>query len=29
MLYTNELTRLNAEALALMDDLGINVFSDL
>jgi cytochrome c-type biogenesis protein len=29
LLYTNELTRLNAEALNLMDDLGINVFSDL
>jgi cytochrome c-type biogenesis protein len=29
MLYTNELTRLNAEALSLMDDLGINFFSDL
>ena len=29
LLYTNELTRLNSEALALMDDLGINVFSDL
>jgi cytochrome c-type biogenesis protein len=29
MLYTNELTRLNAEALALMDDLGINLFSNL
>jgi len=29
LLFTNELTRLNAEALNLMDDLGINVFSDL
>ena len=29
LLYDNELTRLNAEALDLMDDLGINVFSDL
>ncbi|HEU0019756.1 MAG TPA: cytochrome c biogenesis protein CcdA [Thermoleophilaceae bacterium] len=29
LLYNNELTRLNAEALNLMDDLGINVFSDL
>lgn len=29
LLYTNELTRLNAEALSLMDDLGINVFSEL
>jgi cytochrome c-type biogenesis protein len=29
LLYTNELTRLNSEALALMDDLGINFFSDL
>jgi len=29
LLYTNELTRLNAEALALMDDLGINFFSEL
>jgi cytochrome c-type biogenesis protein len=29
MLYTNELTRLNAEALSLMDDLGINFFSEL
>lgn len=29
LLYTNELTRLNGEALALMDDLGINFFSDL
>jgi cytochrome c-type biogenesis protein len=29
LLYTNELTRLNSEALSLMDDLGINFFSDL
>ena len=29
LLYTNELTRLNAEALALMDDLGINFFSGI
>ena len=29
LLFTNELTRLNAEALDLMDDLGINIFSDL
>jgi cytochrome c-type biogenesis protein len=29
LLYTNELTRLNAEALSLMDDLNINFFSDL
>ncbi len=29
LLYTNELTRLNSEALTLMDDLGINFFSDL
>lgn len=29
LLYTNELTRLNGEALALMDDLGVNFFSDL
>ena len=29
LLYTNELTRLNSEALAAMDDLGINVFGDL
>jgi len=29
LLYTNELTRLNAEALALMDDLGVNFFSEL
>ena len=29
LLYTNELTRLNAEALSLMDDLGINFFSEI
>ena len=29
LLYTNELTRLNSEALALMEDLGINFFGDL
>jgi cytochrome c-type biogenesis protein len=29
LLFTNELTRLNSEALSLMDDLGINFFSDL
>ena len=29
LLYTNELTRLNSEALSLMDDLGINFFSEL
>ena len=29
LLYTNELTRLNSEALALMEDLGVNFFSDL
>jgi len=29
LLYTNELTRLNAEALALLDRLGINFFSNL
>ena len=29
LLYTNELTRLNAEALGLMDDLNINFFSDI
>ena len=29
LLYTNELTRLNSEALQLMNDLGINFFSDL
>jgi cytochrome c-type biogenesis protein len=29
LLYTNELTRLNAEALSAMDDLGINFFSDI
>lgn len=29
LLYTNELTRLNSEALALMEDLGINFFGDI
>jgi cytochrome c-type biogenesis protein len=29
LLFTNELTRLNSEALSLMDDLGINFFSEL
>jgi cytochrome c-type biogenesis protein len=29
LLYTNELSRLNAEALALMDDLGINFFGEI
>ena len=29
LLYTNELTRLNAEALSLMDDLGINFFGNI
>ncbi len=29
LLYTNELTRLNNEALSLMDDLGINFFSEI
>jgi cytochrome c-type biogenesis protein len=29
LLYTNELTRLNAEALQAMDDLGINFFNEL
>jgi cytochrome c-type biogenesis protein len=29
LLVTNELTRLNSEALSLMDDLGINFFSEL
>ena len=29
LLYTNELTRLNAEALRAMDDLDINFFSEL
>jgi cytochrome c-type biogenesis protein len=29
LLFTNELTRLNSEALSLMDDLGINFFSDI
>ncbi len=29
LLYTNELTRLNGEALSLMNDLGINFFSEI
>jgi cytochrome c-type biogenesis protein len=29
LLYNNELTRLNSEALQVMDDLGINVFSEI
>jgi cytochrome c-type biogenesis protein len=29
LLYSNELTRLNSQALAWMDDLGINFFSEL
>ena len=29
LLFTNELSRLNTQALSLMDDLGINFFSDL
>ncbi|MBA3510011.1 MAG: cytochrome c biogenesis protein CcdA [Thermoleophilaceae bacterium] len=29
LLYANELTRLNSEALSVMEDLGINFFSDL
>jgi cytochrome c-type biogenesis protein len=29
LLYTNELTRLNSEALSLMDELGINFFSEI
>jgi len=29
LLYLNELTRLNTEALRLLDDLGLNVFSEL
>ena len=29
LLYTNELTRLNSEALQLMDDLGINFWSEV
>jgi cytochrome c-type biogenesis protein len=29
LLYTNELTRLNGEALQVMDDLGINFFSEI
>jgi cytochrome c-type biogenesis protein len=29
LLYTNELTRLNSEALQVMDDLGINFFNEI
>jgi hypothetical protein len=29
LLYTNELTRLNAQALSLLEDLGINFFGDV
>jgi hypothetical protein len=29
LLFTNELTRLNAEALRLMDDLNLNFFSEI
>jgi cytochrome c-type biogenesis protein len=29
LLYTNELTRLNSEALSLMEDLGINFFGEI
>ena len=29
LLYTNELTRLNGEALALLDELGLNFFSEI
>ena len=29
LLYTNELSRLNSQVLAWMDDLGINFFSNL
>ncbi len=29
LLYTNELTRLNAKALSLMNDLGINFFGNV
>lgn len=29
LLYTNELTRLNNDALSLMNDLGINFFSEI
>ena len=29
LLYTNELTRLNSEALRVMDDLNLNFFSEL
>ena len=29
LLFTNQLTQLNSEALALLDDLGLNIFSDV
>jgi hypothetical protein len=29
LLYTNELTQLNNEALQVMDDLGINFFNEI
>jgi hypothetical protein len=29
LLYTNELTKLNADALNAMDDLGINFFNEI
>ena len=29
LLYANELTRLNAEALSLMEDIGINFFNEI
>lgn len=29
LLYTNELTRLNSEALSIMNDLGVNFFSEI
>jgi cytochrome c-type biogenesis protein len=29
LLYTNELTQLNSEALQVMDDLGINFFNEI
>jgi hypothetical protein len=29
LLFTNELSRLNSQVLAWMDDLGINFFSNL
>jgi cytochrome c-type biogenesis protein len=29
LLYSNELTRLNSEALQAMDDLGINFFNEI